>query len=382
MPKRNPYPGVYQLPGGGYRYMVREPQPDGTERQRWYSLNAAGERYSSRREAHEARIAHLARIANPTPQWSSESLGAYLETWQRGRRNWGASSRNHYRSMIRVRILPHLGHIPLRDLTAIDIEAWHVTLDEAGYAATTINATHFVLSAALTDAVEREMLSRNVAQRVTPPRPTTSIPEPWLPDQVRAFLSVSDQHHNAAVWRLLLSTGMRSGELLGMRWRDIDWQGRQVTIQRTITRNERGQRIVGDTTKTSASRRVIPLTDLTLTLLRRHQDRQAFVRRVAGDTWQDDDLVVCSRRGTRLDPGTLPAQLKRIAAAAGVPTIRLHDLRHTAATLMLVRGTPVHVVARILGHSDPATTLKRYSHYVPAYGRDAVDDLERLYAAT
>lgn len=140
------------------------------------------------------------------------------------------------------------------------------------------------------------------------------------------------------------------------------------------------RRIVGDTTKTSASRRVIPLTDLTLTLLRRHQDRQAFVRRVAGDTWQDDDLVVCSRRGARPDPGTLPAQLKRIAAEAGVPTIRLHDLRHTAATLMLVRGTPVHVVARILGHSDPSTTLKRYSHYVPAYGRDAVDDLERLYA--
>lgn len=379
MPKRNPYPGVYQLPGGGYRYMVREPQPDGTERQRWYSLNAAGERYASRREAHEARIAHLARIANPTPQWSSESVGAYLEQWFAGRQI-SDNSRITHRSILRTRILPHLGTIPLRDLTPAHIRAWHATL-APHYSPTSINAAHVLLSTALRAAVDWELVPRNAASRVTPPRVAVNIPDPWLPEQVRAFLLASEGHRHETLYRVLLSTGVRIGEVLSLRWRDVDLHGRQVTITRTITRSIDRGTVFSATPKTPSGRRTIPLTDTTVTLLERHHDRQLFARRMMDDRWQDHDLVFAGRHGNPLSAPPIRSQFERLLETAGLPRVRLHDLRHTAATLMLAQGTPVHVVARILGHADPAITLRMYAHYLPAFGRDAIDSLEHLFVA-
>ena len=228
--------------------MVREPDHAGVERQRWYSLDANGVRFATKKDAHEARIAHLGRIANPDPVYSRESLGAFLRTWHAGRPNLSASSRLTSHSVVERRILPHLGTVSLIELSPAHILTWHADL-ASDYKPSSINAAHVTLSAALNDAVDWDLLPRNVASRVTPPSQSASISDPWTTEQTHAFLTASDAHPSAAAFRILVSTGIRIGELLGLRWQDVQWSKRELTIARTLTRDANGHFIVGETTK-------------------------------------------------------------------------------------------------------------------------------------
>lgn len=164
-----------------------------------------------------------------------------------------------------------------------------------------------------------------------------------------------------ALWRLAITTGARRGELLGLKWADVDFSGHALSVRRSASRGETS-RLVEREPKTTAGRRRIALSPETVESLRRHRVRQIQHRLAVGVAYEDADLVFANPFGRHIHPNTLAASFARLTRAAGVPKIRLHDLRHTSATLLLAEGVNAKVVAERLGHTDVALTLRIYSH--------------------
>ena len=174
-----------------------------------------------------------------------------------------------------------------------------------------------------------------------------------------------------------VTTGLREGEIVGLKWSDVDWTGRQLGIQRQIQRL-RGRGLVFSEPKTAAGRRVIALGVTTIEKLRMHQDYQLVERQAAGDSWKENDMIFPSSTGTPMDPSNLYHNFKRLLKVAGLPDVRFHDLRHTAATLMLQNGIHPKVVQERLGHSDISMTLNTYSHVMPGMQEEAAGKLDEL----
>ena len=186
---------------------------------------------------------------------------------------------------------------------------------------------------------------------------------------------VKDTRYEALLW-LAVTTGMRQGELLGLRWADLDWQTRKLHIQRQLQRTENG--LVFSEPKSAAGRRVIILGEETVRKLRYHLNILATERRELGEQWQENDLVFPSTIGTPWDQRNLYRVYKRFLKLAGLPNIRFHDLRHTAATLMLQQNVNPKVVQERLGHSDITLTLNTYSHVLPSMQEEAAEKLDQL----
>ena len=167
---------------------------------------------------------------------------------------------------------------------------------------------------------------------------------------------------------------MRRGELLGLRWSDVDLDGGALSVQQTRIRGE-GGRLVYGSPKTAKGRRRISLAGSTVASLRAHRARQAAERILAGSLWKDADLVFCGPTGEPLDPDSLSQSFERLAAKANLPRLRFHDIRHTAATLLLGAGVHPKVVSELLGHATIAITLDTYSHVLPGLGEDAAERL-------
>ncbi len=177
------------------------------------------------------------------------------------------------------------------------------------------------------------------------------------------FIAVQDTR-NEAQYHLAIKTGLRMGELLGLKWTDLDWNRGTIRVQRQVQRVT-GQGMVFMSPKTNAGRRTIPLGVETLSILREHRTKQQDERETAGNRWQDYDLIFPSSIGTPQSPSNLLKAFKSELKCAGIPVIRFHDLRHTAASLMLNQGVPPFVVSKILGHSKPSTTMDIYGHLIP-----------------
>lgn len=184
----------------------------------------------------------------------------------------------------------------------------------------------------------------------------------------------------------LLATGMRRGELLGLKWQDINLDKGTLQVRRTLSRlptqmgKDRGDLYIESEPKTKSSRRNIVLTGFALDALKQHRVRQEQMRSVAGDSWENHDYVFCTPLGKHLNPGHgVLVQLKLLLKKAGLPDIRFHDLRHSAATLLLSMGVHPKVVQEILGHSEIGMTMNTYSHVLPTMQRDAMDRFNRVF---
>jgi integrase len=186
----------------------------------------------------------------------------------------------------------------------------------------------------------------------------------WSAQELRRFLENIQDDRLYAAFLLAATTGMRRGELLGLHWRDTDLDAARVSIRRTLITV--GYELAWSTPKTDRGRRNVALDPATAETLRTHRARQLEERLVLGSAYQDDDLVFCQPDGTPVHPDSLSGFFERLVAAADVPRIRLHDLRHTHASLALAAGVHPKVVSERLGHADIALTLNTYSHAIPA----------------
>lgn len=196
-------------------------------------------------------------------------------------------------------------------------------------------------------------------------------------DQVRRLLQAAQGHRLAPLFYLAVTTGLRQGELLGLRWADLDWEARTLTIERQA-QWLMGRGVVFMEPKTAAGRRPIKIGAEAIRVLHQRRAQQLNERMFAGDRWKDLDLIFTSRVGTPIQASNLLKDFQRLLAKAGLPAIRFHDLRHTAASLMLKQGVPAKVVQERLGHSNIQLTLNVYSHVLPGMQEQAADLMDAL----
>ena len=235
---------------------------------------------------------------------------------------------------------------------------------------------------ALDQAVDDGLVARNVARslQVRPPRlPRRGPPRALSPEHLRAFLGAAAADRLHAMWLFAVRTGVREGELRALKWRDLDREAGTVTVQRNLPS---GTNDLADAKapKTAAGGRTFRLSRALLAALEAHRRRQVEERLGAGPRYRDDGLVFCTRYGTVLNWGNILRRFRQLLGHAGVKHhYVVHDLRHTAVSVLLMRGTPLPEVAQILGHAGPHVTAAVYAHLVPRGGRAALEDVEAYY---
>ncbi|MQA86681.1 MAG: tyrosine-type recombinase/integrase [Streptosporangiales bacterium] len=382
----------------GIKFLV--PQPDGTLKQVLRRRGQNGEIWEKYGDAAKALRDALGKVdRNEWVEPSKQPLGEYLDEWAAGLR-LADSTVASYRKNIRLHLKPYLGGVPLASLTTAKINELYRTLEGGGrrdhktggaLSARTVRYIHTILRAALQAAVESDRLTKNPADRADPPTAKQAkAPEmhPWSDDQLRAFLDWSkDNSALHTAWYVLAMTGMRRGELLALRWRDVDLDAGTISVRRSVglVRNKgKGAEIKEGPTKTSKPR-VVDIDDATVTLLRAHRRERGNLALQLG---RDDALVFGDHEGRWRHPErfsrTFKAHLNRcrrdLAKRKVEPPeeIRVHDLRHTHATILLRAGVHPKIVSERLGHANVSITLDTYSHVLPTIQREAVAKLAAI----
>lgn len=282
-------------------------------------------------------------------------------------------------------VVPRIGDVELQRLNATHLNRLYAELLQdgrvrggGGLSPTSVRRVHAMLRTALNDALRWGLVQRNATELADPP-PMRGVKaarrrsmKTWTADELRRFLKHTQDHALGPLWAFAAATGLRRSELLGLRWADVDLDRWTVTVSQTVLEGEEGHRPEEDQ-KSTTSARTIHLDRRTVELLRRHRKAQLEQRLQAGPAWQDHDLVFPLRNGTWYHPDTITSAFGRAVKAAGVPKIRLHDLRHTHATLLLKAGVNPKVVSERLGHSSVAFTLDTYSHVMPGMQPEAAE---------
>jgi integrase len=351
--------------------------------------------FASQREAQRAgrEVARALERGEYVPD-STETVAGFLALWMQTKRpSLKATSAASYEQVIRLRIVPHLGEVRLAVLEREPervAQFYGVLLasgrqdGRGGLNPKTVRNVAGVLHEALDDAVKWGRCLRNPSDAVDLPRWERPEITTWTSAEMAQFLAATESTRLGLAWRVLLTTGCRRGELAGLRWRAIDFRRRTMAI--TLTRVRAGAVTVIDTPKTKSSRRVIALDDVTVAALRQRQRDQGAERLAAGPAWHGpadrlDDYVVADEIGRPLPPGTISRWWSKEVERVGLPLIRLHDARHTHATVALLEGGQRdEVVSARLGHSSVATTLRLYAHVKERDDRRAADAVAALIA--
>jgi integrase len=286
------------------------------------------------------------------------------------------STHRRYEQLLRIYAVPVLGALRLSRLEPRHVQQLYTQCLAQGSAPATVRQLHAVLRRALGQAVKWGTLPRNVATVVTPPRVQRHDMTPLSTDQVKALLSAAHGERFEGLYVLAITTGMRLGELLGLRWQDVDLPGSTLHVRHTLVRTPTGWQLAEP--KTDRSRRRITLGPRAIEALRHHRSRQAAERLRMGPIWQEQDLIFANEIGKPMDAGNLlHRSLWPLLQKAELPRFRFHDLRHTAATLLLGQGVHVKIVSELLGHSTVGLTLDVYSHVLPDMQQQAAVAMEK-----
>jgi integrase len=276
-----------------------------------------------------------------------------------------------YEQLVRLHVRPDLGALALTKLSPQHLQRLYTSRLDAGLSSTTVNHLHALIHKALSNAVRWGTVNRNVADLVDPPRNRHFEIATLTAEQTRAFLDTAAGNRLEALFVLAVTTGMRQGELLGLRWRDVDLDVGMLQIRGSMQATPDGLRIMEP--KTPDSRRQVALSKQPVEALRRHRVAQAVERLRVGAAWEDNQLVFATASGGPITASELRRSYEPLLKRAGLPRMRFHDLRHTSATLLLGRGVHPKVVSEILGHTRISTTLDLYSHVSMTIQQQATD---------
>ena len=321
-------------------------------------------------DVRQGRRAHLRR--------GNLTVGEYLDSWLSDsvRGTVRPSTFERHEGIIRLHIKPSLGRVGLKKLTPAHVRGLHREKLDAGLAPATVRKIDSTLHKALSQADSDGILPRNSAD-VKAPRPTPEEMRPLSETEVRAFLDVARESGDRfeALYVLAITTGLRRGELLGLRWDDVTMERSTLRVGRALVR-EGGKHTLGET-KTRRGRRQINLTLRTVSALKAHRKKQLEEKTKLTGLYKDHGLIFATRVGTPINPENLVNRsFKPLLERASLPEIRFHDLRHTCATLLLGRGVHPKLVQELLGHATIAMTLDTYSHYMPSMGDQAAGAME------
>jgi integrase len=362
---------------------------DGTQKRRWISGKTQGEVQEKLRalqsDLHQGTLADTDRM----------TVDDFLKQWvaHKEREGLKPNTVQSYRDTINRYVTPKIGRVKLEKLRPLDIEHMLTALRGDGKSAALLAYSLRVLKMALQQAVRWQMLPRNVADSVKPPKIERQEMQVWTRQQVKAFLDVTEDHPLHAAFYLALMTGMRRGELVGLKWEDMDLDRARLTVKNNLvevigapvegkTRLNRptasSVRLEVSTPKSKASRRTIVLSKGTVEKLRQQRARQEVWRRDAAEAWTAQGFVFTTAIGTPVWPSALAKAFAALLERSEVPSIRFHDMRHTAASLMISMGIPPKTVSERLGHSDVAFTLRTYTHLYDAQREEAAFDIADL----
>ncbi len=368
--------------GSSWRIAVDLPSEDGKRRQKWETVRGTKKDAEKRLTQLLAEVDQQKLVASP-----KMPLGDFLQQWLRDYASAKAPKTAYgYGLLIRCHVVPHLGTVRLDKLTPAHLVHWLATLrekpvqrGEGTLSASTIHDTYRVLKTALNTAVRWGLLGHNPIDRIDAPSVPRKEMKTFDVQQAQAFLEAAAVEGTKwqAFFTLALTTGLRLGELKGLRWQDLDLDSGTVRVQQAIARvNKVG--VVRRQPKTAGSRRPVAIGQDVVSLLRQHRIEQNQERLSMGPLWKDNDLVFASQVGTPVESKKLHEAFTRICKRAGVPRIRPYDLRHTSASLLLAAGVHPKIVAERLGHANVNLTLSTYSHVLPGLQQDAAETLERM----
>ena len=356
---------------------------DGRPKYKWSTVK--GGRRDAQRELNR-RLAE--QQAGTYVEPSKLTVGQYLQRWlaDYAKPKVRAKTYEGYEEFVRVHLAPALGHFQLAKLKPLDIQGYYARLQrdgrrdgKGGLSARTALHHHRVLRQALHQAVKWELLARNPADAVEPPQPEDREMPALDAAESAALLKAAEGSRLYLPVLLALTTGLRRGEVLGLRWVDVDLNAGTLAVRQSLQRTKGGS--VFTPPKTKKSRRQVALPSVTAEALARHRAEQLRVRRELGGAYRDHELVVANGDGTPFLPNAFTHAFTDLVARANVKRVRFHDLRHSHATQLLKEGVHVKVVSERLGHSKVGITLDTYSHVLPGMQEDAARRVDRALRA-
>ena len=309
------------------------------------------------------------------------TVGEYLERWLKDsvKGTVRHSTYEVHRYMIEPHLIPALGRLKLKDLNPVHVRGLYREKLDSGLSAATVRKIHSVLRKALKQAVMDGLIPRNVCEAVKPPKVERKEIIPLDREQARTLLESARGDRLEALFTLAVHTGMREGELLGLKWDDVDLERGVLRLRCALVRE--GSRVTLGDLKTAKSRRQVRLTRAAVESLRAHLGRQLEEIESMGSLYQPGGLVFATETGTLINASNLRNRsFKPLLKRAGLPDICFHDLRHTCATLLLSQGTHPKLVQELLGHATIAMTLDTYSYFLPSMGDQTVKAMEAALA--
>ena len=352
------------------RYTVQT--PSGPKRRTLYGR--------TRKEA-AAKLTKALAAADGNLVFDDEALtvGAYLGRWLNDSVRGDVAHRTYHSYLYHVEhhISPALGRTKLKNLSPMQVQGLYRSKLDAGYKPSTVRYTHAVLSRALKQALRWGLVPRNVADAVDPPKVRREEVEALSPDQVKELLGAARGERLEALYVLAVYTGLRQGELLALRWDDVDLVSGKLRVSRQLQRTRDRKGLIITRLKNGKMRRTIRVGGSAVEALSAHRARQAEEKLKAGPHYRDQGLIFATHAGTPLDASNvINRSLKPLLERAGLPPVRFHDLRHSCATLLLSAAVPPKVVQERLGHANIAMTMDVYSHVMPDLQESAAAALE------
>lgn len=308
------------------------------------------------------------------------TMQAYLESWLEDthKPTVRLSTYLNYRKLLKNYLIPGLGKITLQKLTAPQIQAFYSRKIREGLSPKTVTNIHGVLHKALDNAVRWNIIARNACDAVTPPRVARKELHVLTQEQAHTLLQEVKAHKLETLLTLAITTGMRRGELLALRWQDINFENGTIQVKRAVS-YLKDYGYVESEPKTARSRREILLPAFVVAILAQHHEHQQEQRYKIGADWTNQNLVFTNATGDFYSPSTMLKVFRRFLVHIGLPQMRFHDLRHSAATILLTMKVHPKIVQEILGHSQITTTMDVYSHAMPSLQGDATQQWERAF---
>jgi integrase len=333
----------------------------------------------TQREARDWIRETITKIGNGMTYSSTRfTLEAFVATWLDGKElSRRPQTVFQYRQMAEQHILPIMGKMRLQEIQPAHLKQLYLAKKEEGRGARTVQLIHTVMHAILGQAVREGILGRNPVDAVERPKVEQAERQILNEAQVRQLIIAASNTRYGMIIYMALMTGMREGELLGLKWSDVDWSKGQLTIQRQLQVLKTGGSVLVPP-KTKAGRRIIKLGESNLDKLARHREAQCLLKEAMRERWEENELMFPNTLGKPMAARNLLADFKRILKKNGLPDIRFHDLRHTALSFMLDMGTPVNTVQKRAGHSKASVTTDTYGHALAHSEDELVKKLEEL----
>lgn len=357
---------------------------------------------SNKKEAQKYLTQKLNEIDNGTfIKPANMTLREYLDEWEENTLKSRVRPKTYksYKQLIELYIKPHLGNFKIKDINPLLIQNMYAAMITKGLSPRTVRYTHTVLKNALNQAIKWQIIKTNPCDNVDLPKQARKEMKVLTPEQAKKFLEACAYNRFGVLFELLLTSGMRPEEALGLKWEDVDFKNNRIHIKRVLTRTKEGWNL--EEPKTSKSRRTIPLPKEVMKNLKEHKRNQAEEKLKAKETlnydkdnekfkveelkeklndpkiYVDYEFVFATQNGSPLEERNVSRYFKDILKKENLPDIRLYDLRHTCATLLLAAGENPKVVSERLGHASITLTLDTYSHVLPDMQKQATDKLEK-----